>query len=114
MAYRYFNEEQDPKMLGVKKEVIQMLDKARGFANIPFIITSGFRTNAESEAVGGFAGDTHTRGLACDIACANSNEAFLMVWAGIMAGCCRFGLGKGHVHFDLGIEEPQKVLFIEK
>src|SRR5438309_1174611 len=40
---------------------------ARAFPDKIFDVFSGYRTSAQSAAVGGFKGDPHTRGIAADI-----------------------------------------------
>lgn len=112
--YNFFNPEQDPKMIGVSDDVMKILDAARYNANIPFIITSGLRTPAESIAAGGYATDPHTKGLAVDILCENDTDQYLIVNGAVQAGFKRIGLGKSHVHLDIEQDLPQNVLFIEK
>ena len=100
-------------MLGIDSELMFLLDTARGNANIPFIITSGLRTPAQSVAVGGYVNDPHTKGLAVDILCLNDTDQLSIVFGAKMAGFKRIGLGKSHVHLDIDSSLPQNVLFIE-
>ena len=51
-----------------------MLDKARDIAGVPFVITSGFRTEVENKAVGGVANSAHLKGMAADIAVTNQTR----------------------------------------
>ena len=62
--YKYFVEKE---IVGLKTELVDMLDKARGIAGTPFIITSGFRTVAHNKEVGGVDNSSHTKGLAADL-----------------------------------------------
>lgn len=66
--YKYFNPIDDPNMVGIKPELMQVLDKARGLAGVPFQITSGLRTSEQNTAVGGVSNSSHLSGLAADIA----------------------------------------------
>ena len=48
-------------------KAIQMLDKARAIYGKPIYITSGYRTEAHNEKVGGVSGSSHLKGLAADV-----------------------------------------------
>ena len=48
-------------------KIIQMLDKARAIYGKPIYITSGYRTEAHNEKVGGVSGSSHLKGLAADV-----------------------------------------------
>ena len=49
-------------------QIIDVLEQLFNFMNAKAInIISGYRTNSHSVKVGGYAGDVHTRGIACDI-----------------------------------------------
>lgn len=113
MALRFFNPEQDPKMVGVDYKLMYKLDLARQMADIPFIITSGLRSIEKNKEIGGADDSSHLKGLACDIACENSQQAFCIIKGAFMAGFERIGLGKGHIHLDIDDSKPQKVLFVE-
>ena len=77
-----------------------MLDEARGIANIPFHITSGYRCELHNKAVGGVDKSLHTKGQAADIRAESSNERFLIVRALIKAGFKSIGIYKNFVHAD--------------
>ena len=51
------------------KTLLEMLDEVRDKFDKPIHITSGFRTPAYNEAVGGVETSSHLKGLAVDIAC---------------------------------------------
>ena len=110
---KFFNPEQDPEMVGVDYKLMYKLDLARQMADIPFIITSGLRSIEKNKEIGGADDSSHLKGLACDIACENSQQAFCIIKGAFMAGFERIGLGKGHIHLDIDTEKPQKVLFVE-
>lgn len=114
MTLKYFNIKDDPKMAGVDQNLMFMLDNARQFAGIPFFITSGLRTPAESIACGGFATDPHTLGLAVDIECLNDEQAYCITAGALASGFKRIGRGAGHIHLDTVPNLPQKVYWIEK
>ena len=102
--YKYFK---DSEIKGLKPELVEMLDKAREIAGIPFIITSGFRTPEHSTYVGGFANDPHTTGSAVDLKLKNKNDRFLIINSWIKAGGNRFGDEVDHVHLDIDKTKEQ-------
>ena len=113
MKLKFFNPEQDPEMVGVDYKLMYKLDLARQMADIPFIITSGLRSIEKNKEIGGASDSSHLKGLAVDIACKNSQEAYCIIKGAFMAGFERIGLGKGHIHLDTDPIKTQKVLFVE-
>ncbi len=111
MAIKYFKESE---IVGLDIKLVVLLDMARGMANLPFIITSGRRTPAHSIEVGGTATDSHTKGLAADIACKDDTEAWQIIMGALAAGFKRLGRGKGHIHMDIDPDEPQNIFWVEK
>lgn len=79
---------------------LKMLDKARGFANVPFRINSGFRTAAKNKAVGGALKSAHMTGQAADIAVSGSDDLKLKLKALYKAGFRRFGVANSFIHAD--------------
>ena len=90
---------------------LEMLDDARGWAGIPFKITSGFRTPSHNAYVGGVQaglkskGSSHLFGYAADIACNNSSDREIILNALIEAGFRRIGIAKTFIHVD---NDPDK------
>lgn len=111
MKFIYFKESE---IIGLDRHLVEMLDNAREYAGIPFIITSGLRTPEHSESVGGSKSDAHTRGLAVDLRCADSVSRFLIVGSLLQAGFVRIGVKSNHVHADIDHTLDQKVFWIEK
>jgi hypothetical protein len=104
----------DSEIIGLDIKLAKMLDMARKMAGMRFIITSGRRTPEQSVAVGGFATDSHTKGLAADIACKDDAEAWSIIHGAYVAGFTRIGRGKGHIHLDIDPSLPQNVFWVEK
>ena len=100
------------EVVGLKPELVELLEKARGYAHIPFIITSGFRDPAENTASGGVDDSAHTRGLAVDLRCSSSRNRLKMVSALILTGFTRIGVYDRHIHADIDPTLPQEVLWI--
>ena len=106
--YKYFmpNEVQ-----GLKDELIEMLDKARGYAGVPFKINSGFRTPEQNKRAGGKPDSAHLRGLAVDVKFTNSIERFKILSGAFKAGFKRIGLGKTFIHLDCDSSLDQEVVW---
>lgn len=94
-------------------ELLEMLDYARGLAGFPFVVTSGYRCAAHNKAVGGVIGSAHTKGLAVDIKCLNSNTRFKMLKAFFAAGFNRIELAPTWIHVDVDPSKPQDVAFYQ-
>lgn len=112
--YIYFKESE---VVGLKPEFVTMLDKARGVAGVPFVITSGYRTPEKNSKVGGVENSTHTTGLGADIKCTDSGVRFKMLKAFLEVGFTRIGIYKAHIHVDMGKKPqyPENVIwFIDK
>jgi hypothetical protein len=112
--YKYFNPAQDPKMVGLSNTLMQMLDDAREIAGIPFIITSGIRTQEENAELDMPNSKGHLDGFDVDILCLDSIQAFLIVLGAYKAGFKRIGHGTRHIHLDIRQDATQNVLFFDK
>lgn len=66
--YKYFSPA-EVSQFKLHTELWEILDRAREIAGVPFIITSGLRTQEENRRVGGKANSSHLRGLAVDLSC---------------------------------------------
>lgn len=93
------------------EEFLEMLDDARSRAAIPFVVTSGYRTEAHNFEVGGTQNSSHMKGCAADIACRGSRDRFIIVTALLEAGFDRIGIGEGFIHVDNDWEKPSNVIF---
>lgn len=76
------------------------LEQAREIAGIPFKITSGYRTKAHNEEVGGVPNSSHLIGVASDIAVSSGSERYTILNALIKAGFKRIGVAKTFIHCD--------------
>jgi len=88
---------------------LELLDKARAYAGIPFYITSGYRTGEHNKKVGGVKDSAHRYGLACDIACSDSVERFKILEALLYVGFNRIGIHQSFIHVDLSTSRSQFV-----
>jgi hypothetical protein len=121
---RYFNysEFDSPDVQGsgqmMDKTLLEMLDEVRDKFDKPIHITSGFRTPAHNEAVGGKTpdengngGSSHLKGLAVDIACTNSQDRFDLINCLLDEGFNRIGIAKTFIHADLDQTKAQGVIW---
>ena len=82
-----------------------MLDEARDIAQVPFRITSGYRTQKHQDELTarGYKTSTtsaHLRGKAADIACTDSYDRFRIVAALLAVGFNRVGVHPRFIHVD--------------
>ncbi len=109
--YIYFK---PSEVVGLKPELVAMLDKARGIAGVPFKITSGYRTEAQNALVGGVEGSSHTKGLAVDLLVADEVAGGKILLALAQAGFKRFGFYKdGHIHCDIDTGKPNPCYWVK-
>ena len=114
---RYFNysEFDSPDVQGsgqmMDKTLLEMLDEVRDKFDKPIHITSGFRTPAHNEAVGGTEYSSHLKGLAVDIACKKSTDRFDLINCLLDVGFSRIGVGNTFIHADIDQDKTQGVIW---
>ena len=97
--YKYFN---DSEVIGLDKELVNILDKARGLSNTPYKITSGYRSPEQNKKVGGVSNSSHTKGLAVDLACTDNIKRTLILKGLYNCGSDLFiEICKSHIHVDI-------------
>lgn len=115
MKYFNLNEFDSPDAPGSGKNMnsdfILKLEIARQSAKIPFEITSGYRTIAHNNKVGGKSNSAHTRGRAVDIKATDSLQRLTILKALIAAGFNRFGIGSTFIHVDDDPTLPANVMW---
>ena len=77
------------------------------------VVTSGLRTPKTNQDVGGSPTSSHLKGLACDISCSSSKEAFGIVETALRAGFRRIGIANDHIHLDVDPDKVQNVIWLE-
>jgi zinc D-Ala-D-Ala carboxypeptidase len=95
----------------MKEDFLKKLDAARGIANVPFKINSGFRTVAHNKKVGGKSDSAHTKGYACDTAYSSGSEGFKILTGLLAAGFNRIGIAKTYIHADCDPSLPPNVIW---
>lgn len=96
------------------EDLIIFLDMARGYAGVPFVITSSIRCmkhNLKKE-VGGSKTSSHLKGLAVDLECFTSYNRYRILYGLRKAGFTRIGIGKDFIHVDRDFDKPKELLWI--
>lgn len=90
-------------------EFLHKIDQAREIAEVPFKITSGFRSKEHNEVVGGKKLSSHLKGCAADILCTNSYNRSQIVLGLVEAGFRRIGIAKTFIHADCDNDKPNAI-----
>jgi len=103
---KYFKEIED----NMSKEFLFVLDEAREFAGIPFIINSAYRSPDHPLSIKN-PNSSHIKGLAVDIKATDSVTRFKIVKALIEVGFTRIGIADTFIHVDLDLDKTQNVIW---
>jgi uncharacterized protein YcbK (DUF882 family) len=95
----------------MKEEFLKKLDAARGLANVPFKINSGFRTITHNKKVGGEPNSAHTKGFAVDIGYSSGTEAYKILKGLMDVGFNRIGVYRSWIHADCDPSLPKNVIW---
>lgn len=91
---------------------LEMLEKARDYAGIPFVITSGYRTKFHNDSLPNSVPDSaHTKGYAVDIAIKGSLQRYTILQALLRAGFSRIGIAKTFIHVDSDPDKSPQVIW---
>lgn len=83
----------------MQPSTLALVDNARDYAGVPFVINSGYRSPVHNAAVGSKPTSSHIRGYAVDVAVNPMNRD--RVLAGLIkAGFKRVGIAKTFIHVD--------------
>lgn len=114
-TYRNFDpkEFESPDIEGsgynMKSGFMEKLQHARNIADIPFVITSGYRSDAHNKDVGGVANSSHLKGVAADISVKNGFERLTILSSLLQVGFRRIGIGEAFIHVDLDSDKPASI-----
>ena len=103
---KYFNEIEN----NMNKDFLFVLDEAREFAGIPFIINSAYRSPEHPLSIKN-PSSSHIKGLAVDIKATDSVTRFKIVKALIEVGFTRIGIADTFIHVDLDLDKTQNVIW---
>jgi len=92
------------------KRFLFVLDEAREFAGIPFIINSAYRSPDHPESIKNPT-SSHIKGLAVDIKATDSVTRFKIVEALVSVGFTRIGIADTFIHVDLDLDKTQNVIW---
>ena len=95
----------------MKQDFINRLDTVRDVAGIPLVINCAYRSREYDLSKGRTGNSAHTKGLAVDIRCTTSANAFKIVQAALRVGFNRIGIGKTFIHLDSDTSLPQNVIW---
>jgi len=84
----------------MSQEFLERLERARLRAEIPFVITSGYRCESHNLKVGGKPASSHLMGKAADISAGGSRERFIIFESLLKVGFTRVGVAKTFIHVD--------------
>lgn len=96
----------------MEQSTIDMLDRAREIAKVPFTLNCAKRTREWDIARGRSGNSAHAEGKAVDIACSDSSIRYVIVLALLKAGFNRIGIAPTFIHADNSTKLPQRVLFL--
>jgi len=103
---KYFNEIEN----NMNKDFLFVLDEAREFAGIPFVINSAYRSPEHPLSIKN-PSSSHIKGLAVDIKATDSNTRFKIVKALMTVGFTRIGIADTFIHVDLDLDKTQNVIW---
>ncbi len=85
-----------PERMG--ERFMQRLDEARAIADVPFFITSDFRTPEENRDIGGAEHSPHLTGRAVDIRVRSNHDRSRILYGLFGAGFTQVGIYTRHIH----------------
>lgn len=95
-------------------QFVNQLEKARQIANVPFVITSGYRCEKHNKAVGGVPDSSHRSAVAADISTPNNLIRYRVLRGLFTAGFNRIGIAEDFIHVDTDVMKVSHVVWYYK
>lgn len=117
MALKYFTDSDFTKcvppckLTDMDENFMKKLDIARMVAKIPFVPTSGLRTQIWELEQGRDGTSSHTKGVAIDLAVKDSTSRYKIINSLLSVGLNRIGIGKNFIHVDIDKDKPSNVIW---
>lgn len=99
------------KLTDMDESFMKKLDIARMVAKIPFVPTSGLRTQIWEQEQGRDGTSSHTKGIAIDLSAKDSITRYKLISSLLSVGLNRIGIGKNFIHVDMDTQKPQNVIW---
>lgn len=121
MKYFTYREFDSPDLIGsgelMDNYFLTKLENARKIAGVPFVITSGYRTEKHHKALYEKLGkkptrSAHLKGCAADIRVRNLTERYAILNGLILAGFKRIGISDNFIHCDTSNEHTQNIIWL--
>lgn len=96
----------------MQQDFLDMIDKAREYANVPFEISSGFRCINHNRKIGSEDTSSHVKGCAADIIVRSSRSRYRILEGLIKAGFNRIGLANKFIHADSDKDKALNVIWV--
>lgn len=95
-------------------ESLEMLDKARDLAGVPFKVNRGISCPTHNAMIGGSETSSHLPDRACafDIAAEHSSDRYRIVEGAIAAGFRRIGIGRTFIHMDTDDTKSDQLIWL--
>ena len=93
------------------QSTMDMFDKARELADIPFVLTCAYRSSRWDKLKGRSGTGSHTLGRAVDISCTDSSRRSVIINALMAVGFTRIGVAKTFIHADNSNKHSQRVIW---
>ena len=103
---KYFKEIEN----NMNKDFLFVLDEAREFAGIPFVINSAYRSPEHPLSIKN-PSSSHIKGLAVDIKATDSKTRYKVLNALIQVGFNRIGIADTFIHVDDDKDKSQQVIW---
>ena len=94
------------------EDVVINFDRARGYAGVPFVMTSTIRCQRHNIIAGGKKTSSHLVGFAGDIECLSSYARYRILYGLKKAGFNRIGIGTNFIHADQDPDKPKELMWV--